>query len=59
MGVSLVAPMEVRSESDLTDVADLAKRLMLWKTTLQKEFPGYQYGRADWLREQPGGTVSQ
>ncbi len=51
MGVSLVAPIDVRSANDLADVADLAKRLILWKTTLQKEFPEFNYGRANWLRE--------
>ncbi len=52
MGVSLVAPMEVRNENEITDVAALARRLMLRQTSLETEFPGYRYDRADWIREQ-------
>ena len=52
MGVSLVAPMEVRNEGDLALLANLARRLILGKTTLDVEFPGYRYDRTDWLREQ-------
>lgn len=51
MGVSLVAPLEVRDESELAAVANLARNLILRTTTLGSEFPGYCYGRADWLRE--------
>lgn len=50
--INLVAPMEVRNETELALVAKLARRLMLGQTTLEAEFPGYRYGRADWLREQ-------
>lgn len=52
MGVSLAVPLEVRNESELAVVANLARRLILGQTTLEAEFPGYRYGRADWLREQ-------
>ena len=52
MGVSLVAPLEVRNEGELASVAHLARQLILGKTTLAAEFPGYLYGRSDWLREQ-------
>lgn len=52
MGVSLVAPLEVRNESELASVANLARRLVLGQTTLDTEFPGYRYGRTEWLREQ-------
>ena len=52
MGVSLVAPLEVRSEGELASVANLARQLILGQTTLESEFPGYSYGRAEWLREQ-------
>lgn len=52
MGVSLVAPLDVRNEVELAAVANLARRLILGKTTLEVEFPGYRYGRADWLVEQ-------
>jgi len=52
MGVSLVAPLDVRNEGELASVANLARRLILGQTTLKSEFPGYNYGRTDWLREQ-------
>ncbi len=51
-GLNLVAPMEVRNEAELALVALLARRLMLGRTTLEAEFPGYRYSRVDWLREQ-------
>ena len=41
MGVSLVAPMEVRCEKDLAEVARLARALILQQTTLAREFPGF------------------
>jgi len=50
-GVSLVAPLEVRNEIELAQVAALARDLMLGRTTLAAAFAGYQYGRSDWLRE--------
>ncbi len=59
MGVSLVAPLEVRNEAELAAVADLARRLMLGKTTLGLEFAGYCYGRADWLAEQKTPNLIQ
>ena len=52
MAVSLVAPLEVRNESDVAAVAELARSLILGKTTLDIEFPGYRYGRPEWHREQ-------
>ena len=52
MGVSLVAPMEVRNERELAEVSSLARRLILGQTTLHTQFPGYQYGRTEWLSEQ-------
>jgi hypothetical protein len=57
-GVDLVAPLEVRNESELASVAALAKCLLLGRTTLGAEFPGYRYGRADWLAEQPKRSKS-
>lgn len=51
-GISLVVPIEVRNESELASVANLARRLILGQTTLQAEFPSYQYGKAQWLQEQ-------
>lgn len=51
MSVHLVAPLEVRNEAELANVARLAKRLIRRETTLESEFPGYSYGRAQWLQE--------
>lgn len=50
-GVSLIAPLEVRSKADIGIVADLARQLLLGKTSLEQEFPAYQYTQADWLAE--------
>lgn len=52
VGVSLVAPLEVRNADELEEVARLARQLILGQTTLEAEFPGYRYNRSDWLREQ-------
>lgn len=54
-GVSLIVPLEVRNESELAQLASLARQLLLGKTTLQNEFPEYRYSKADWLREQEAG----
>jgi hypothetical protein len=51
-GLSLVAPLDVRNEAELASVASLAKRLIRQETTLEREFPGYCYGRQHWLAEQ-------
>ena len=65
MGVSLVAPMEVRNEQELVEVARLARGLILRNTTLTQEFPGFVYDRSSWHRDlavtaaqQPSGPVS-
>lgn len=50
-GVELVAPFEVRNETELAVVAEFARRLVLGQSTLGTEFPGYRYGKADWLKE--------
>lgn len=52
VAVTLIVPMEIRNESDLEPVADLARRLLTGKTTIEAEFPGYIYGKKDWLRDQ-------
>ena len=52
MGVSLVAPIEVRNEVELASVAHLARRLILRQCELKDEFPAYRYGRDHWLEEQ-------
>lgn len=51
MGVNIVAPLEVRNETDLAELASLAKRLIKGQTDLKTEFPDYSYAREDWLRE--------
>jgi hypothetical protein len=51
-GVSLIAPLEVRNEAELAQVAALARRLLLGQTTLEMEFPEYRYNRINWLMEQ-------
>lgn len=52
MGVSLVAPLEVRSEQEIAEVARLARKLILREATLAQEFPDFVYDRASWLRDQ-------
>jgi hypothetical protein len=51
MAVSLVAPLEVRNATELTKVADLARRLILRQVTLENEFPLYKYNRNSWVIE--------
>lgn len=51
MGVDLVAPVEVRNEHELAQMADLARQLVRGKTSLVERFPDAVYGQADWLRE--------
>lgn len=50
-GVKLIAPLEVRNETELKAVADLARRLLLSETSLDCEFPDYSYGRGQWLAD--------
>ena len=50
-GVSLCIPINVRNKEDIVALATLARRLIKGETTLAAEFPGYQYGRKDWLSE--------
>jgi hypothetical protein len=56
VGVNLVAPIEVRNENDVANLASLARRLMLKQTTLESEFPDYRYSKTEWLKEQ--GSVN-
>lgn len=51
-GITLVCPLEVRSEAELIVLASLARRLLLGQTTLEQEFPRYQYDKANWRKEQ-------
>ena len=50
-GLELVVPLEVRNEQELAVVAGLARRLILGQTSLNEEFPGYRYGKENWLSE--------
>ena len=50
-GLDLVAPLKVRNEQELTVVADLARRLLLGQTTLEREFANYRYTKESWLSE--------
>lgn len=52
MGLEVVAPIEIRNEPELAQLADLAKRLVCQKATLATEFPGAVYNRQSWLHEQ-------
>lgn len=52
MGIDLVAPVEVRNEQELAQLAELARQLVNGQTTLAERFPGAVYGQSDWLREQ-------
>lgn len=51
MGVNIVAPIEIRNEQDLAELASLAKKLLKGQTSLQNAFPNYRYTRDEWLRE--------
>lgn len=51
MSVELVAPIEVRNEQELVELAQLARRLVQQQTTLAEAFPGAVYDRASWLGE--------
>lgn len=50
-GVDLCVPLEVRDKKELLALASFAKRLLKGETTLGDAFPGYCYGRNDWLSE--------
>jgi len=60
--VEFVAPIEVRHVGDLRRLADLVRRILRAETTLEQEFPGYVYGKAQWvvdgLAERPPHFVS-
>lgn len=50
-GVDLCLPIEVRNREEIGKLAELARRLVMRETTLNNEFPEYQYGKQDWLAE--------
>jgi hypothetical protein len=49
--LSLCVLIEVRSESDLRDLARLARQLVKRETTLVNEFSDYWYGQHEWISE--------
>ena len=51
MGISLFAPLEVRNEHELAQLADLARQLVKRQITLAERFGTLAYGKSDWLRE--------
>lgn len=51
IGVDIIAPVEVRTEGELAELADLVRQLVKQQTTLEARFPGAVYGKTDWLRE--------
>lgn len=51
--VEITVPLEVRQEEDLLPLVQLVRRLLRGETTLCAEFPGYRYGREQWLLENP------
>ncbi|MDD5395556.1 MAG: hypothetical protein PHE17_21240 [Thiothrix sp.] len=50
-GIELCIPFEVRNENDALSLAALAKQLLKREIALDDIFPGYRYGREDWLLE--------
>ena len=50
-GVDLCVPVEIRCQADADALAALARKLLTREATLATEFPGYAYGRVEWLAE--------
>jgi hypothetical protein len=50
-GVEFCLPADARTATEVRALAGLAKRLLKGETTLSREFPAYEYGRAEWLAE--------
>ncbi|MBS4095521.1 MAG: hypothetical protein KGZ83_01615 [Sulfuricella sp.] len=50
-GISLCVPADIRNKEEIGALVALAKQLIKGEKTLADEFPGYQYGRRDWLSE--------
>lgn len=51
VGVDICVPIEIRSPEEARALVSLARRLLKRETTLEREFPGYGYGRENWLAE--------
>lgn len=60
--VEIVAPIEIRCVEELRILADLVRRILKGQTTLESEFPGYFYGKQQWiadgLADQPSYVIS-
>lgn len=54
MGVDIVAPLEVRNEQEVAQLADLVRQLAKRQTTLTERFGDKAYGKADWLSDVRG-----
>lgn len=57
--VDIVAPVEVRNVAELRALAELVRRLLKGETTLAGEFPGYVYGKTQWLADDLAGRPHQ
>ena len=51
VGVDICVPIEIRSPEEARALVSLARRLLKRETTLESEFPGFRYGRENWLAE--------
>lgn len=49
--IEIVAPIEVRSVSELRELADLVRRILAHETTLEREYPGYFYSKTQWIAD--------
>ena len=49
--VKIVAPIEVRHIEELRMLAKLVRSILKGLTTLEQEFTGYVYGKAQWVSE--------
>lgn len=56
--VDITVPLEVGREEDLLPVVRLVRRLLRGETTLNAEFPGYRYGREQWLQVKPDPALN-
>lgn len=51
IGMDLCVPIEVRNIKEIGNLAALAKSLLKRSTSISEAFPGYCYGRKEWLGE--------
>lgn len=62
-GLELRLPMEVHNIAELKALAAMGRQLFKRETTVEELFPGYTYGRTQWLAEhtqrESGGRFSQ